>query len=54
MRLQILFEKEMKQNKDVCFSDIESITLNHLFHDGKIIMLNSIIVHDHFMIIVRI
>lgn len=31
----ILFEEEMKQNKDVYFSDIESITLNHLFPRWK-------------------
>ncbi|PCD81958.1 hypothetical protein CNQ87_15215 [Lysinibacillus fusiformis] len=35
MRLLILFEEEMKQNKDVYFSDIESITLNHLFPRWK-------------------
>jgi|GEM_PF-816518 len=34
-RLLILFEEEMKQNKDVYFSDIESITLNHLFPRWK-------------------
>ena len=31
MLLLILFEEKMKQNKDFYFSDIESITLNHLF-----------------------
>ncbi len=35
MRQLILFEEEMKQNKDVYFSDIESITLNHLFPRWK-------------------
>lgn len=35
MRLLILFEEEMKQNKDVYFSDIESITLNQLFPRWK-------------------
>ena len=35
MRLLILFEEEMKQNKDVYFSDIESITLNNLFPRWK-------------------
>lgn len=35
MRLLILFEEEMKQNKDVYFIDIESITLNHLFPRWK-------------------
>lgn len=35
MRLLILFEEEMKQNKDVYFSDIESITLNHHFPRWK-------------------
>ncbi|UXJ67840.1 tyrosine-type recombinase/integrase [Lysinibacillus fusiformis] len=35
MRLLILFEEEMNQNKDVYFSDIESITLNHLFPRWK-------------------
>ncbi|UKJ44328.1 site-specific integrase [Lysinibacillus sp. ACHW1.5] len=35
LRLLILFEEEMKQNKDVYFSDIESITLNNLFPRWK-------------------
>lgn len=35
MRQLILFEEEMKQNKDVYFSDIESITLNHLYPRWK-------------------
>ncbi|SPT95534.1 integrase family protein [Lysinibacillus capsici] len=35
IRQLILFEEEMKQNKDVYFSDIESITLNHLFPRWK-------------------
>ncbi|MCM0625347.1 site-specific integrase [Lysinibacillus sp. OL1_EC] len=35
MRLLILFEEEMKQNKDVYFSDIDSITLNNLFPRWK-------------------
>ncbi|MFJ8516137.1 tyrosine-type recombinase/integrase [Lysinibacillus xylanilyticus] len=35
MRLLILFEEEMKQNKDVYFSDIDSITLNNLYPRWK-------------------
>ena len=35
MRLLILFEEEMKQSKDVYFSDIDSITLNNLYPRWK-------------------
>ncbi|MFY0520860.1 tyrosine-type recombinase/integrase [Lysinibacillus sp. UGB7] len=35
MRLLILFEEEMKQNKDVYFSDVDSITLNNLYPRWK-------------------
>lgn len=35
MRLLVLFEEEMKQSKDVYFSDIDSITLNNLYPRWK-------------------
>ncbi len=35
MRLLILFEEEMKQNKESYFSDVDSITLNNLFPRWK-------------------
>ncbi|MFJ8099348.1 tyrosine-type recombinase/integrase [Lysinibacillus sp. NPDC096212] len=35
IRLLVLFEEEMKQNKDVYFSDIDSITLNNLYPRWK-------------------
>lgn len=35
MRLLVLFEEEMKQNKDAYFSDIDSITLNNLYPRWK-------------------
>lgn len=35
IRLLVLFEEEMKQSKDVYFSDIDSITLNNLYPRWK-------------------